>query len=249
MNAAPHISFAVPAHDEEHYLPAALDAIHASARPLGVPYEIVVADDASTDRTAEVAREHGAKVVRVDRRQIAAARNAAARASSGAIFIFVDADTLLNPDALQASLKVLESGAIGGGCLCRFDGKIPLYARCMINLIVPLFRLANLCGGSMLFCTRSAYEASGGWDEAFFASEEIHFARTLKRLGRFSVARPLVTTSGRKFRTHSGFEILGSLLRLAFAGPGGLRNRQRLAIWYGPRRADPHHAPADTPAR
>ena len=72
------ISFVIPAHDEEHLLPRTLDAIHATARELGLEYEIVVADDASTDRTAALAQERGARVVSIARRQISAARNAGA---------------------------------------------------------------------------------------------------------------------------------------------------------------------------
>ena len=68
-------SFIVPAWNEEALLPAALQALHVSARGAGVDYEIIVADDASTDRTASVAAEHGARVVACEHRQIAATRN------------------------------------------------------------------------------------------------------------------------------------------------------------------------------
>ena len=48
------ISFVIPAHNEEACLVRTLQAIHDSARATGQPYEIVVANDASTDATAEV---------------------------------------------------------------------------------------------------------------------------------------------------------------------------------------------------
>ena len=70
------ISFVVPAHNEQACLPATLTAIHSSARTLGLKYEIIVVDDASTDRTAAIARDHQARVVSVNHRQIAATRNA-----------------------------------------------------------------------------------------------------------------------------------------------------------------------------
>src|SRR5688500_14589745 len=90
------LSFVVPAYNEEKYLPATLAAIHAAAREAGEPYEVVVADDNSSDRTADVAAEGGARVVTVHNRQIAATRNAGARATSGDMLIFVDADTTVN---------------------------------------------------------------------------------------------------------------------------------------------------------
>ena len=70
------LSFVVPAHNEQACLGRTVQAIHAAPRATGRPYEVIVVDDASTDATAEVARKHDATVVSVNRRQIAASRNA-----------------------------------------------------------------------------------------------------------------------------------------------------------------------------
>src|SRR5215468_3413804 len=59
-NLASVISFVVPAYNEERLLGRTLAAIHTAARELGRPYELIVADDASTDRTAGVACDSGA---------------------------------------------------------------------------------------------------------------------------------------------------------------------------------------------
>ena len=91
------ISFIVPAHNEQTCLGRTLQAIHESARAAGLPYEIIVADDASTDATAEVARQNNARVVSVNHRQIAATRNSGASAAQGGQLFFVDADTIINP--------------------------------------------------------------------------------------------------------------------------------------------------------
>src|SRR6185503_16812179 len=99
------ISFVVPAHNEEACLGRTLRAIHDSTHEIGQPYEIIVADDASTDATGEIAREHGAKVVQVNHRQIAATRNSGARAASGERIFFVDADTVINARVLAAALR------------------------------------------------------------------------------------------------------------------------------------------------
>src|SRR5262245_21899374 len=71
----PVLSFVIPAHNEERYIGATLASVFASAREVGEPFEVIVVDDASTDRTAEIAGEHGAKVVPVAHRQISATRN------------------------------------------------------------------------------------------------------------------------------------------------------------------------------
>src|SRR5438874_72022 len=123
------ISFVVPAHNEEALLGATLRALHEAARAAGEPYEVIVVDDSSTDGTPAIAAEHGARVVHVRHRQIAATRNAGAREAEGEILFFVDADTLANPAAVRAGLRALRCGAAGGGCMFRFDGRLPLWAR------------------------------------------------------------------------------------------------------------------------
>ncbi len=102
------ISFIVPAHNEEALIGRTLSALHESARTLGETYEIIVANDASTDRTAAIALERGAHVVDVNRRQIAATRNAGARAAMGEMFVFVDADTAVTARVLRAALRAEE---------------------------------------------------------------------------------------------------------------------------------------------
>src|SRR5256885_14995047 len=122
------ISFIVPAHNEQTCLPRTLQAIHDSAKALGRPYEIIVVDDASTDATAEIARENSARVVRVNHRQIAATRNSGGRAAQGERLFFIDADTLANPRAVAAALRYMDNGAVGGGAPTLLDKneKVPL---------------------------------------------------------------------------------------------------------------------------
>ena len=81
------ISFVVPAFNEETVLGRTLDSVHAAAAGSGHQYEVIVVDDASTDRTAEIARARGARVVAVAHRQIAAVRNAGARVATGDVII------------------------------------------------------------------------------------------------------------------------------------------------------------------
>ena len=233
------ISFVVPAHNEERLLGGTLTAIAVATQKLGEPFEIVVADDASTDRTAAIAREHGARVVAVDCRQIAGARNAGAKQAHGDMLFFVDADTKITELVVRAALAAMRGGAVGGGCAFRFDGRLPAYGRIMEAVAVRFYRAAGLASGCFLFCTRDAFRAAGGWDETLFAAEELAMTRALRRRGRFVVLRESVVTSGRKLRAHSGREVLGTLVRLAVRGRGSVRRREGLEVWYGERRPDP----------
>jgi glycosyltransferase involved in cell wall biosynthesis len=247
MTAAPEsqpspirlVSFIIPAWNEEALLGATLDALLKAAKTLAVPYEIVVADDGSTDKTAEIGRAKGARVVAVSRRQIAATRNAGACAATGDGLIFVDADTLVTPEAVRAALSALQAGAVGGGCAIQFEGRVPAYARVLLPVFSKLYRAAGLAAGCFVFCRRDAFEAIGGFDETLFASEECVLSWALRRHGRFVVLREHVVTSSRKLRTYSGWEILVALWRLTRRGPHSLRDRHDKDIWYGPRRPDP----------
>ena len=233
------ISFVIPAHDEEDYLDRTLESVNRAGRELGLSFETVVVNDASSDRTVEVAEQYGARVISVDVRQIAAARNAGAKATTGEMLIFVDADTVCTAAVVGAAVSAMQAGAAGGGCAFRFDGHLPAYGRALQAVANPIYRVLKLASGCFLFCTREAFESIGGFDETLFAAEEAAMSRSLRRQGRFVVLREQVLTSGRKLRAYSAYEVLGLLIRLALSGKNAVRRRDGLEIWYGPRRDDP----------
>ena len=234
----PMLSFIVPAHDEEASVAATVRSIATAAAAADAVHEIIVVDDASVDRTAQLAAAAGARVIHVDLRHIAAARNAGASAASGSTFVFVDADTLIASDVVVALQRVMTAGAIGGGAAVRFDEPTPRWAKLALPACIWLARRFRITGGCFLFCSRVAFEAVGGFDEALFAAEEIRLCRQLRIRGDFVILRQAVLTSGRKLRTYSGWELLKSLAGVFFAGRAGIRDRSCLGIWYGPRRPD-----------
>ena len=181
------ISLIVPAHNEESCLGRTLQAINDAARVVGQPHEIIVVDDASTDTTAEVARQHNANVVPVNHRQIAATRNSGGRAAHGDRLFFVDADTTINPRAVASALRYMDKGAVGGGAPTWLgkDEIVPLYIRLLGVLQVVGAKLIGFTGGAFMFCTREAFHATGGFDERFYWAEESVFALALKRQARF----------------------------------------------------------------
>ena len=232
------VSFVIPAFNEEQTLGPALRAIAAASAGLPESVEVIVVDDASTDATAACALAHGAQVLPVQCRHIAATRNAGARAARGRWLIFVDADTLVTGEVVRSALSALRAGAVGGGCSVRFEGRLPVYARVLVAAAVPVYRALRLAAGCFVFCTHEAFERVGGFDETLFAAEEVMLSRALRRLGRFVLLQDHVLTSGRKLRTHSGREVLGSLARLAWGGRRSMGRRKGLEIWYGARRED-----------
>ncbi len=232
------VSFIVPAWNEESVLGQTIDAIKNSARQLPVTSEIIVVDDSSTDQTADIAVEHGARVVRAQHRQIAATRNAGALQAHGDVLFFVDAYTLITEPVVKAAIESVQSGAVGGGCRFRFDGRIPLHARILETVAVRLYRFVGIAAGCFLFCTREAFDSVNGFNTRLYAAEEGAMSLALRRQGRFVILRETVTTSGRKLRTCSLREILTPILRIMLHGRRYLRNRHGLEIWYGDRRPD-----------
>ena len=233
------ISFVIPAHNEQHLLGATLAALDVAARSCGEPFEILVVDDSSNDRTAAIAAANGARVLHVTHRQISATRNSGGRAARGEFLVFVDADTRVHAAVLAAALVALRGGAVGGGCNVRFDGRLAAWALVAEPVFTHLQRATRFAAGCFLFCTREAFEAIGGFDESVYAGEEVLMSRALHRRGRFVLLRETVWTSGRKLREHSGWELLRFVGLVARRGRGAVESRDGLDIWYGPRRDDP----------
>ena len=216
-------------------------AIHAAAREVARPYELIVVDDGSTDGTVAIAEAHGARVVRVEVRQIARVRNAGARAATGSLLIFVDADTVVQAGTVRATIEAIGRGAAGGGAAVVFDGRVAFWVRLLMPILNYLFRVGRLAAGCYVFCSRAAFDAVGGFDEKLFVAEELAFSRAVGRTGPFVILRESVTTSSRKLRTHSGWEFLRLFGQLAYRGTRLIKSRERLALWYGDRRNDHGH--------
>jgi glycosyltransferase involved in cell wall biosynthesis len=235
------ISFIVPAHNEEACLGSTLQAIHEAAHLTGRRYEIIVVNDASTDGTAAIALLNNARLVTVNHRQIAATRNSGGRAARGEYLFFVDADTTVNPGAIAAALRAMDNGAAGGGAPTRLGRNevVPLYARLVVLLFVAGSKLVGFTGGAFMFCTRAAFCATGGFNERLYCSEEGAFALALKREGRFVVLGKSVLTSGRRFRTTTGLQVLGFAVRAAIS-PRLMATRRSCVekIWYDSNRAN-----------
>ncbi len=230
------LSFIVPAYNEEHELPGALRSIRSAADAAGEPYEIIVVDDDSDDATAETAETAGARVIQVHLRQIAAVRNAGTRAAKGDIFFFVDADTRIAPVHVTAGLQALASGFSGGSAKLALDTEVPFWARLFLRVFCTIYFAANLGVGAFMFMRRETFEKVGGFDEQYFAGEEMYLTIALKKLGRFKILNEPITTSARKVRMHSGIHVLRQWAGMMLGGKRALRTRERLGLWYDGKR-------------
>ena len=179
-------SVIIPAYNEEKYLPRLLESIAvARANFSGGPnqIEVIVADNDSTDRTAEVAAAHGARVFHVAKRRIAAARNGGARFARGEILCFIDADSAIHPQTFNAVDEVMKTGryvwGVTGAKMERMS--IPLFLTYW--MFMPMVVLTGLDIG-LSFCRREDFAEVGGYDESRLYAEDVKFPMALRRLGR-----------------------------------------------------------------
>ena len=230
------ISFIIPAYNEELELSSTIASIRVAASGVTQPYEIIAVDDGSTDATAELAAQAGARVISINRRQIAAARNAGARAAQGDYLFFVDADTRINPKHIYEAIAALKAGYAGGSARVITDGTTPMWGRIFVRAFCTVYFALNLGAGAFLFTTRRNFNAIGGFDEQYFIGEEVCFSLALRKLGRFKVLREPIVTSGRKLRMYSARHVFARSLSIIIRGPSAARSRDKLALWYDGKR-------------
>jgi glycosyltransferase involved in cell wall biosynthesis len=239
------ISIIVPAFNEERLLAESLAAIRAAATVFadrGWRHELIVCDNNSSDRTAEIACAAGAQVVFEPVNQIARARNAGAAAASGDWLLFIDADSRPGPGLFAEVAERIESGrVIGGGATIRMDNE--RWMACVANGLWNLVsRAGKLMAGSFIFVEAAAFRGIGGFSHEWFAAEELEFGRRLKKLARGTKRRIVILhrhplgTSGRKIELYSPWETLWMLARAVLTGGRSLRNRETTHLWYDGRR-------------
>jgi glycosyltransferase involved in cell wall biosynthesis len=239
------LSVIVPAFNEEKLIGRSLQAIQAALAPLeqdGWRSEVIVCDNNSTDRTAELARAAGARVVFEPQNQIARARNRGAEAATGDYLLFVDADSFPSAGLLAEAAEVLAGGnCLGGGALVQLDEHHWLAAR-VTRFWNWLSRRNTWAAGSFIFCQAQAFRQLGGFSTELYAAEEIEFSKRLNRLARASgkatviLTRHPLLTSARKLHLYSGPERLWFVLRAALRPGATLSQRETCEMWYDGRR-------------
>lgn len=239
------ISIVIPAFNEERLIGETLRQVNAALPAFlqrGWETELIVCDNNSTDRTAELARAAGAKVVFEPINQISRARNSGAQAATGDWLIFVDADSHPARDLFDEVAGQIQSGnCLGGGCTIKMDGhyRAAEWIAQFWNWLSLTFRLL---AGSFIFCDAAVFRQVGGFSEELFAGEELDLTQKLKRLERTAGRRliilrahPLVT-SARKIHLYTSREHFWFLLQASLSRKKVLRSRAACRTWYDGRR-------------
>ena len=215
MNARPRISFVVPAYNEEVLLPACLRAIRAEVERRGVEAEIIVVNNASTDRTAEVAiKEPGVTLVQQPIKGLVMARSAGFEASSGELVANIDADTLVPRgwlDRVLAEFKRDPALVAVSGPYDYYD--VPFHIRATARAFYGIgfmtysfnryvLRIGSMVQGGNFVVKREALIEAGGFDQKFtFYGEDTDIARRMSQVGRVKFTwRLMAKSSGRRLK-------------------------------------------------
>ena len=239
------ISIIIPAFNEERLIGETLSRAHAGMAAFskwGWESELIVCDNNSTDRTAELARAAGAKVVFEPINQIARARNSGAMAASGQWLLFLDADSQPSEALFAEVAQEIASGqCLAGGCTVRLAGDYPI-AGFGVRLWNGISRTLHWLAGSFIFCEASAFRKVGGFSNELFAGEEVDLSKRLKQLAHETRKRivilhrhPLVT-SARKLHLYTFREHALFLAKTIFRWGGTLNSREECHTWYDGRR-------------
>ncbi|MEO7599472.1 MAG: glycosyltransferase [Opitutus sp.] len=243
---SPAISVVIPAFNEEKLLAASIQALTLAAQSFtdaGLEWELVVCDNNSTDRTAEIARAAGATVVFEAINQIGRARNTGAAAASGRWLLFIDADCHPSRALLaDAAVVTRRSDVLLAGATVKLDDA-SLASRFACGVWNTASRVRRLVAGSFILVRADAFREVGGFDLKFFAGEELDFALRLQKLvGRRDRQRTVIlhrhplVTSARKLKLYGKGEMGRFLLKSILRPLKTTASREDCAMWYDGRR-------------
>jgi glycosyltransferase involved in cell wall biosynthesis len=185
---SPRVSVVVIGRNEGERLTRCLDSV-ASIRGPGIEgaVETIYVDSASTDGSPERAAAAGATVVRVESAHPTAAlgRNAGWRTAAGEFVLFLDGDTILDPDFPRLALEAIAAEpTIAGvwGHRRELHPEHSIYNRVLDLDWVFAPGFMDYCGGDVLM-RRSALEDVQGYDPTLIAGEEPELCRRMRAKG------------------------------------------------------------------
>ena len=207
------ISVVIPTLNEEKYMPALLRSIMAQEpRPL----EVIVVDGGSEDRTVELARGLGAKVIERPS-NIAEARNIGAENARGDHLLFLDADTVLPPGFMEAVERL---GPVECAIFRPEPLEMALLGRigCIVGWLFCKLKIFNPCYMGVLL-RKDVFWAVGGFNPELAYNEDLDLLRRLVRM-RVKIVYPkdiYLYNSTRRWVENGRLrlqEVLRNLLRL-----------------------------------
>lgn len=210
------ISVIIPTYNEEEFLPKLLECLESQTMR---DFEIIVADANSDDRTAEIAREHGARVVAGG--LPAEGRNAGAGVAQGDFFFFFDADVKFNKHFLARAHEEMERRFIDiGTCETRPLSNLALdrVMHNFANLYVKVNQYtAPVAPGYCMLVHSRLFKRVGGFDENVKHAEDFDLVRRASKLGKFRMLENVhINVSVRRYRKEGRLAFIGHSLAVSW---------------------------------
>lgn len=181
------LSIIIPTLNEDKFLPNLLESV--KAQDLDSEFEVIVADNHSTDTTRPIARSFGCRVV--DGGNPAEGRNAGANAAQGDIFLFLDADVILPQGFIRTALDEFDLRYLEVACAKSrpiTDDKDFIKFHELSNWFLETFQWLRIHGtGFCTMATRRVHERIGGFDQTMKLGEDNDYVRRAGKLGKYSV--------------------------------------------------------------
>lgn len=208
----PSISVIIPAHNEEKYLGNTLTALKAQTYP---HFEVIVVCNGCTDNTREIASAQADRTIVLDEKALSRARNAGGAKARGDLLIFLDADTLLEPNALEIVAREFSPECAAGTLKGRPDSNRKRH-RVMYFFKNLLHRTHLHCGSSgVILCWKDGFKCAGGFDEQLHVRENSDFIRRLLTYGKYKyIYSTPATTSMRRYEKRGFFRMVMHWLKI-----------------------------------
>lgn len=213
-------SVIIPTFNEERNIEACFRSLR---RQRYSHFEVIVVDGRSHDRTREIARRYGFRVIEVERRRphdVGSAKNEGVRHAVGDALLFLDADMVAEPNCLAVLKEAYEApGVVGVSCrVLPLGGNRLEMGMYQLNNI--LARFANRVGVhefSYFSChsyLKAPFEAVGGFNEGLHACEDLDLSLRLRHMGRYIfTSKTTLWTSPRRLRNWSYLGYISRYIR------------------------------------
>lgn len=179
------LSVIIPAYNEEQWIARTLGSINRAREYLhkegGPAAELLVVDNASTDRTAQMAHALKVKVVEEPVHIIAKVRNTGAKAAAGDILVFIDADVMVPETLLWRITQCLSDPVCIGGAVDTDYQPVHFSVKMYLQLWRLIGKAARMAQGAVQFFRRDAFFSLGGYDETLYMGEDVDLYWRLRR--------------------------------------------------------------------
>jgi len=193
------LSIIIPTLNEENYLPTLLDSIRSQNFK---DLEIIVADAGSKDKTIEIAKGFGCKIIKGG--LPAMGRNEGAKVARGNLLLFLDADTILPEDFFEKALKEFKERNLDIASFCLEAKTKSKFKKFLFDAFynLPILILEKILahGAQAILVKKEIFEKVGGFDEEIKFAEDHSFMRKAKKVVNFGILRKVrVFSSLRRF--------------------------------------------------